>query len=155
MTETTSPARRPVITFTVGGHEFVLRRPTRADEAQIWRTYAMKIGLACPSIADAAGAESARATIEGLDGANLYAEARFEVLLAPRLGASDLGEHAPVHWIRELKDADGKAIGKVIAFDEVDPDEFAEAARLVDQALAPSPQLATQPPDGRLASSEV
>jgi hypothetical protein len=130
-----TPGVDRIIQFFVRGGEFRLRRPTRGDQAEILRRFTARLMRATPPLGDYTSQEIAKETLNGLDGGNLFSEARFEVLLLPRKNAADLGERAPAHWYSELKDPDQRVIAKVIAFDDVDPDEFAEAAKFVDDAL--------------------
>jgi hypothetical protein len=141
---TPTPGIDRTVQFFVRGNEFRFRLPTRADNAEILRRYTAKLMRACPPLGDLAAQEVAKETLGSLDGGGLLSEARLEVLLLPRAGAAALGEHAPAHWLREVKDPDGTTvIARSVAFDDVDPDEFDEVARFVDDQLAqkksPSP----------------
>ncbi|MEO8753200.1 MAG: hypothetical protein ABI624_11050 [Casimicrobiaceae bacterium] len=123
--------------FSVRGSEFRARRPSRADQAEIYRRFVRKICSAAPA-ADVVAQDIARAVLNNLDGGALLSEARLEVLLTPRDGAA-LGERAPSHWLRQVKGLDETTVvATLVTFDEVDPEEFDEVARWVDAALAPA-----------------
>jgi hypothetical protein len=125
--------------FSVRSSEFRLRRPSRADVAEIYRRFARKVVSAAPATADAEVHDIARVVLSSLDGGALLSEARLEVLLTPRESAN-LGERAPAHWLRQIKAADDvTVVATVVSFEEVDPQEFDEVARFVDTALAPAP----------------
>lgn len=132
-----TPGTDRTVQFFVNGGEFRLRRPSRADDAEILRRYTAKIMRACPPMAGIDAQEVAKETLNNLDGGSLLSESRLEVLLTPRVGAASFGEHAPAHWYRALSGPDGQVIERVIAFDDVELQEFDEVARYVDQALAP------------------
>lgn len=131
-----TPGQDRAIQFFVRGGEFRLRRPTRGDQAEILRRYTAKLMRACPPFGDLASQEVAKETLNGIDGGNLLTEARLEVLLLPRPDATPYAERAPSHWLRQLKDPDGKVVATTISFDDVDTEEFDEVARFVDEALA-------------------
>ena len=135
-----TPGVSRTITLKVGATVFHVRRPSRADEAAIWERYSQKVARS--------GLSLTADFVASLDGANLIAEARFEVLLRPRRGPRgdeiNLGEAAPEHWLQELTDGDGKVIGKIVSFANVDVEEFNDAAKLLAEALkkkAPTPTL--------------
>ncbi len=135
----TTPGADRVLQFFVGAQSFSIRRPSRADLAEIWRRFARKVaGTGLPLESD---------LLNTYDGQGLLAEARFEVLLmsktGPRGDVIDLGERAPAHWQRPILDGESKTVATIIAFDKVDPEEFDGAAEQIDKLLqkkAPNPK---------------
>ncbi|GEM_PF-6300099 len=117
------PGADRVVTRDVAGHQMSLRRPSRADEAEIWRRLVGKLTVR--------GIPGENDLLNSWDGYNLQWEARFEVLLIPRMGRRGdtirLGEQAPVHWLESLEDGNGKTLGQIVSFESVTPEEFAEA----------------------------
>ena len=137
-TEGPTPGLDPVITLNLGSTQLRVRRPSRGDESEIKRRYVQKLLAAAPPIADSALMDLARLTLDRYDGANLYAEAQFEVLLMPRRyvgGEESLGESAPDHWFRSIFGVDKQPIGRVVSFDRVATGEFDRAAEMFRAAL--------------------
>ncbi len=134
-----TPGQDPVITITLGSSQIRARRPSRGDEADINRRYVAKLIAAAPPVADAALIDVARMALDHYDGANLFAEAQFEVLLVPRRysdgSTAELGESAPEHWLRAVRGLGGEEIGRVVSFDRVPPREFDRAREQLAAAL--------------------
>lgn len=115
-----TPGVDRVIVFEAAGHQFGLRRPSRADAREIAARWAAKLA--------AGGAPD---LLAALDGDGLLWEARFEVLLVPRRvqgTPQPLGEHAPVHWLVDGED------GPRVSFERVDAEEFAAVCAAAEQA---------------------
>lgn len=134
-----TPGLEPVITITLGSSQMRARRPSRGDDAEITRRYVAKLIAAAPAIADAALIDVARMTLDHYDGANLFAEAQFEVLLVPRRytdgSTTEFGESAPDHWFRSVKGVGGQDGIRVVSFDRVPPREFDRAREQLADAL--------------------
>lgn len=120
--ENPTPGVDRVVLRTVCGHQFGLRRPSRADIAEIWRRYAQRVASPLLNESD---------ILASYDGADILWEARFQVLLLPRLSRRreeiSFGETAPAHWVDTVRDEKGGVVGREIVFDNVPPDEFAAA----------------------------
>jgi len=122
-----------VVTRSVGGQQFALRRPSRADNAQIWRLYTQKLTIS--------GALSETDLLNALDGDNLLWEARLGVLLVPyRDGRGQVlnrGETAPANWLEEALDFQSKPTGeKIVSFADVAPQEFDAVCQAFEDVFA-------------------
>jgi hypothetical protein len=128
-----TPGVDRVVLRTINGQPFGLRRPSRADEGEIWRRFARKVART--------GGATESDVLNVYDGNALLWEARLEVLLLPRLGRRgdeiNLGETAPTGWIEMLHSPEGATIGRIISFDAVMPDEFAAVTREFAEVFAP------------------
>ncbi|MEO8602988.1 MAG: hypothetical protein ABI629_10455 [bacterium] len=126
---------------------FCFRRPSRADEAEIWRRFSRKVG--------AGGGLLESDLLNSYDGGALLAEAQLEVLLTPRPGGTPLGEQAPPHWYREVTVGPNQT-QRVLTFDDVLPEEFDEVARFLKEAIAPKkkPPTANSTASAPAASSD-
>lgn len=132
-----TPGRDRIVSFTVRGHEFAFRRPSRADKAAIHRRNVVKLGVT--------GIPSDSELLMAYDGSGLTWESRLEVGLAPRPD-KNLGERAPSHWLK-----DGR-----IDFDEVNEDEFNEVCQYLSETvfeLPPAEELASI--DTRIANLQA
>lgn len=115
-----TPGRDRVITFTINGHEFGFRRPSRADSSEISRRFIYKLSLA--------GDTQSADMLNAYDGAGLLWESRLEVCLANRMVNSkviDSGEKAPAHW-----KFDGE-----ISFHDVEDSEFRSVTEYISSAV--------------------
>lgn len=128
-----TPGVDRVVLFTVRGHEFGFRRPSRADLSDVARRFALKIAPVTQSDIESR-------TIELLEGPALEWEARLEIGLAPRHARDgksiNLGERAPGHWL------DNGAV----SFANVDPEEFNEVCAFLQAAVFGAKKKAPEPP---------
>jgi len=126
-----TPGVDRVVTFTINGHSFGFRRPSRADEGDAQKRYVMKV------------AESEM--LAGLGGTNFFWESRLEVGLVPRRNRAsqeiNLGEKAPSHWFD-----DG-----VLSFDQVDPEEFKAVVEYLESEVFK--KKTSEQPKGKSGSS--
>lgn len=108
---------------------WVWRVPTRADQREA-------TALAARKIAAQARTGMEAQLVEALDGNALFWEAMLEIGLRPRVIAGEtvsLGETAPEHWFREVRDQHGRVIDKVIDFSHVSTEEFTAVVRAIDE----------------------
>lgn len=126
------PGSNRVITVTVNGSTFGYRRPSRADDAEVKRRLAIKLSMA--------GLMNASNILDQMDGGGLEWEARFEIGLLPPMRdgreQESRGETAPAHWIKVTRtDEKGNPLERMVSFDEVPPEEFAEVASTIKKIL--------------------
>ena len=140
------PGVSRVVTVTVNGRQFGYRRPSRGDEAEHRRMFALKLSMA--------GFANAATILDQLDGNPLEWECRLAIGLLPPIingaEAASRGECAPDDWIEVLKTDDkGNVLARRISFENVDPDEFVAVIRAIDEqltAIADAKKKAQLPP---------
>lgn len=134
-----TPGRDRVLRFTIRGHEFGFRRPSRADRAA------------------AALLESQRRTFASGDPNRLLAEIdpwlRWECILEvgflPRRNVNNqvvqLGERLPPHWLEWMTIGENQV--PVFSLAQVDPEEFEAVVAYVSDALEAQKKKASAPED--------
>jgi hypothetical protein len=144
--EQSTPGVDRILTLNPGANELRIRRPSRADQAEIWRRYSEKLARAGMGLP---GMEAAPEFLARFDGGSLLAEARFEVLLVPRRSPKgdviDLTEGAPEHWFTPITDATGKILDHVVSFVGVGVEEFEARAGELAEALQKKTPTRTPP----------
>ena len=128
-----APGQNPVVSVEVNGHQFVFRRPTRADVREAYRSFTRKLlvtGLPGSNESD---------VLNTLDGQRLLWEAKLEIGLMDRRRGTETvahGEIAPEHWLW-VERSDGKEIARRINFDMVTPEEFDAVTKAIEAELLP------------------
>lgn len=137
-----TPGTQRTISFSIAGHNFVFRRPSRQDQAEAAARTALRLQMG-----GAPDQQSWTNWLNFLDGYRLQWEARLEIGLRPARGRSgqvlNLGERAPAHWLEDVRDVQGQVVDQVVSFAAVDPDEFDAVVAYLETALKKKDGLPT------------
>ena len=121
-----TPGVDRVIHFSLNGHAFGFRRPSRLDQAEVTRRFATRL---------AGSGLAVEADLHNLyGGTDLLWDCRLEVGLVPQRTRTGhrlpLGETCPAHWLEAVGDGE-----RVVSFLHVPPEEHAAVCAYLDEHL--------------------